>query len=65
MIFIGPASLHHAIQQYLAHYHRERNHQGLDNRLLQPAPVVTSRQAPIQKRQRFGGMLNFYCREAA
>src|SRR5258705_4499092 len=37
MIFFGKASLRHAIRQYVAHYHLERNHQGLDNQLLQPA----------------------------
>ena len=36
MIFFGPASLRHAIRQYMTHYHYERNHQELDNRLLRP-----------------------------
>jgi len=65
MIFFGQASLRHAIQQYMAHYHRERNHQGLDNRLLQPGSIVAPFNAPIKQRQRLGGMLNFYHREAA
>ncbi len=30
MIFIGEDSLRYAINQYLTHYHSERNHQGLD-----------------------------------
>jgi hypothetical protein len=30
MIFLGPASLQHAVRQFMAHYHSERNHQGLD-----------------------------------
>ena len=29
MVMLGERSLYHAIQQYLAHYHHERNHQGL------------------------------------
>jgi transposase InsO family protein len=33
MIFFGPASLQHAVRQFIAHYHTERNHQGLENRL--------------------------------
>ena len=37
------ASLRHAITQYLTHYHRERNHQGLDNRLLKPIRIVSER----------------------
>jgi putative transposase len=36
MIFVGQESLRHALTQYVAHYHGERNHQGLGNRLLQP-----------------------------
>jgi putative transposase len=36
MIFSGPASLQHAVRQFMAHYHSKRNHQGLDNRLPRP-----------------------------
>jgi len=39
----GEASLRHALAQYMAHYHRERNHQGVGNQLLQnssPLPVL-------------------------
>ena len=35
IIFFGPASLQHAVRQFMAHYHSERNHQGLENRLPQ------------------------------
>jgi transposase InsO family protein len=65
MIFFGQASLRHAIQQYMAHYHHERNHQGLHNCLPQPLSANPSLDAPIQQRQRLGGMLNFYYRQAA
>src|SRR5258708_3167630 len=34
MIFIGQASLRRAVAEYMDHYHRERNHQGLDNGLI-------------------------------
>ena len=45
MIFVGQASLRRAVSEYVEHYHRERNHQGLGNRLLAmpkagPLPVV-------------------------
>jgi Integrase core domain len=39
MIFFGPVSLQRAVRQFMAHYHIEHNHQGLENRLPQPAPV--------------------------
>ncbi len=34
MILFGESSLRRAITEYLAHYHAERNHQGLNNRLI-------------------------------
>jgi len=65
MIFFGEDSLRNAIREFIAHYHLERNHQGLDNRLitLNNAPVATS--GAVQTRRRLGGMLNYYYREAA
>jgi hypothetical protein len=39
MIFFGQASLQHAVSYFVAHYHIERNHQGLANRLAQPSPT--------------------------
>jgi transposase InsO family protein len=64
MIFFGQASLQHAIAHFMAHYHTERNHQGLANQLLRPAPI-TEPSRPVQRRQRLGGMLNYYHRAAA
>ncbi len=65
MILFGERSLRRAIQEFIAHYHRERNHQGLDNRLIFPGPADTDPGAPIECRQRLGGMLNYYYRQAA
>ena len=65
MIFFGQASLRHAITQYMAHYHDERNHQGLENRLLRPLCTVDEPHARVKRRQRLGGMLSYYHREAA
>jgi putative transposase len=64
MIFFGQASLQHAITHFMAHYHAERNHQGLANQLLRPAPTVAPSQS-LHRRQRLGGMLNYYHRAAA
>ena len=38
MIFVGQASLRRAIGEYMAHYHEERNHQGLNNTLIRAEP---------------------------
>jgi Integrase core domain len=34
LILFGESSLRRALQQYIVHYHEERNHQGKDNRIL-------------------------------
>jgi transposase InsO family protein len=65
MIFFGEASLRTAVQNFLAHYHAERNHQGLSNRLICPDPAHLAASGAIQRRQRLGGMLNYYYRDAA
>ena len=65
MILFGEASLRRALRAYVIHYHTERNHQGVGNRLLEPLATVSSINEPIQCRERLGGMLNFYYREAA
>ena len=39
LIFFGEESLRTAIQNFVAHYHGERNHQGLTNRLISPEPL--------------------------
>jgi hypothetical protein len=46
-------------------YNTERNHQGVGNRLLKPLARVSLIEEPVQCRERLGGMLNYYCREAA
>ena len=65
MILFGEGSLRRAIQQFVMHYHRERNHQGLGNRLIMPEESTVSNTGTIQCRQRLGGMLNYYYHQAA
>ena len=65
MVLIGEGSLRRAVREFVAHYHHERNHQGLDNRLIHPPPTATPPRGPVQCRQRLGGMLNYYYRSAA
>ncbi len=45
--------------------HAERNHQGIENRIIQPSNIVAFTDTPIQCRDRLGGMLKYYYREAA
>jgi len=64
-ILLGEASLRRTLREYGAHYHSERNHQGIGNQLLQPVAMPNSTDETIQCRERLGGMLNYYYREAA
>jgi putative transposase len=57
-----------AVSEHIEHYHRERNHQGVGNRLLMPAEQAArpaNSNAPVERRERLGGLLNFYDRRAA
>jgi transposase InsO family protein len=65
LILFGESSLRTAIQNFVAHYHSERNHQGLGNRLIVPNHAHLGSADAIQCRQRLGGTLNYYYRAAA
>jgi putative transposase len=57
-----PFGEHHhrrAVAEFVAHYHRERNHQGLDNELIE-----SDQNGRVQHRQRVGGLLSYYYRAA-
>ena len=64
MILFGEASLRRAVEQFMGHYHCERNHQGLDNRLIQPDERAGDANGPIHCRERLGGLLRYYHRAA-
>ena len=65
LILLGESSLRCAVQNFVAHYHRERNHQGLDNRLIEPHTDLLANTGAVERRERLGGMLNYYYRAAA
>ena len=66
LILFGEASLRHALTQYVAHFHHERNHQGKGNVLLFPTVNQDAERAgPLQCRERLGGLLKYYTCEAA
>jgi hypothetical protein len=52
-----------ALTEYVQHYHAERNHQGLDNRLISGLPAIQMTRR-VRRRPRLGGLLNF-CERAA
>jgi len=65
LILIGQGMLRRALRAYDAHYHLERNHQGLGNVLITPRPASAHQNGPIARRPRLGGILNYYERCAA
>ncbi|KKK83163.1 hypothetical protein LCGC14_2796130, partial [marine sediment metagenome] len=65
MIFFGEKSLRNAVRQFLDHYHAQRNHQSLGNRLIEPGEEVGRSKGDIQCHERLGGLLRYYYRDAA
>ena len=62
---LGEAHLRRAIGEFVVHYHTERNHQGLDNVLLQGTLTPANENGRVLRRARLGGLLNYYHRKAA
>ena len=66
LILFGERALRHALIEYVAHYHTERPHQGKGNVVLMPAPrQAEACPGPLRCRERLGGLLKYYDREAA
>jgi putative transposase len=65
MILFGESAVRKASAAFMAHYHRERNHQGLDNALICPEPEPAGSEGEVHRRERLGGLLNYHYRKAA
>ncbi len=64
VVALGEGHLRLLVREYAAHYHHERNHQGLGNQLLKPMQFASA-DADVHRRERLGGLLSFYYRDAA
>jgi hypothetical protein len=53
------------IAEYLEYCHHERNHQGLAGRIIEPGAEIGTSSGKVCRRQRLGGMLNYYHRDVA
>jgi transposase InsO family protein len=69
VIPLGERHLRVLVAEYVEHYNLERNHQGVGNRLLGPALAAPANDVVggggVRRRERLGGLLSFYHREAA
>jgi len=63
VIPFGERHLRQTIAEYVEHYHRERNHQGIENALSDGAPA-RDHGGRIRRRPRLGGLLSYYERAA-
>jgi transposase InsO family protein len=65
MILIGEGSLRGAVSEFVVHYHTERNHQSLGNKIIRPEFTAFPPEGEVHCRKRLGGMLCYYYRQAA
>ena len=65
MVLIGKGSRRRAVREFVAHDHHERNHQGLDHRLILPLSTAPPPRGRVPCRQQLGGMLHDDSRSAA
>lgn len=71
-LIFGTRHLDHLAREYLAHYHEERPHQGLDNDRILAPPRLRTREpdepmslSSVRRKSRLGGLLKSYYRRAA
>ncbi len=65
IIPLGERHLRKAVKEYTEHYHLERNHQGLDNELIEKTSRPINEGSAVECRERLGGILKHYYRRAA
>lgn len=65
MIFFGERPLRKALNEFVEHYHTERNHQGIGNNAIEPDRFIGNSTGEVNHRERLGGMLSYYYRDAA
>jgi hypothetical protein len=65
LVLLGENHLRHVVDEYLVHYHQERNHQGRGGQIIEPGNEVGLAEGRICRRERLGGMFNYYYQDAA
>ena len=64
IIPLGERHLRRSVSEYVEHYHRERNHQGLGNELIEKSSQDCANRGAVECRERLGGVLRYYRRAA-
>jgi transposase InsO family protein len=64
LVFFSDAHLRTTLSIFIGYYRQQRNHQGIENKLIEP-PEFLPKTGRIRCQKQLGGMLNYYYREAA
>ncbi len=64
LLLFGEKELRTSVREFTTHYLRERHHQGLGNQSILPEDSEVKTIGAIRRRQRLGGLLNYYSRAA-
>ena len=64
LVLLGECHLRRAVSGYVQHYLVERPHQGLDNELIEKSCTEGMANGIIKRKERLGGLLNYYYRYA-
>nr|WP_269821709.1 integrase core domain-containing protein [Haliangium ochraceum] len=64
LVLLGERHLRSAVSEYSAHYHTERNRQGISSQIIQPTHI-SEQTGSIVARECLGGLLHFYHRADA
>ena len=65
IILFGERSLRRVVAEYVAHYHEERPHQGIDRIIDRGSHPKSAQPGTVQVNERLGGLLKYYHRPAA
>jgi putative transposase len=65
IILFSESQLRRVVKSYVEHYHLERPHQGLENELIEKTDLADRMQGPVKRKERIGGLMSYYYREAA
>jgi hypothetical protein len=68
LVIFGERHLRHLLREFMGHYLAERYHQGIGGRIIKPKASPSNDNATrgaVRCRSHLGGLLNYYCREAA
>jgi putative transposase len=60
LVLLGENHLRYVVDEYLVHYHEERNHQGRGGQIIEPGIEVGLVEGTIYRRERLGGIFNYY-----